>query len=119
MLARSFTLVSSPMLEAVEMVDKLRSTDPSTLKPAVFTLRTLIRERLFLREYVKRGGVEALQGVIKRASGNTLAYALVCLQGLLELDERGWEGIRRPFVARIVEIVSECRFFPFLLTSAS
>ncbi|BGO95483.1 hypothetical protein NBRC10512_007738 [Rhodotorula toruloides] len=101
-----FTLVSSPMLEAVEMVDKLRSTDPSTLKPAVFTLRTLIRERLFLREYVKRGGVEALQGVIKRASGNTLAYALVCLQGLLELDERGWEGIRRPFVARIVEIVT-------------
>lgn len=106
---RSFTLVSSPVSEAVEMVDKLRSTDPATLKPAVFALRTHIREPLFLREFVKRGGVEALQGVIKRASGNALAYALVCLQNLLELDEKGSEAIRRPFVARVVEIVSESR----------
>lgn len=102
---RRFTLVSSPMLEAVEMVDKLSSGEPSVLKLATFSLRSLIKERAFLAEFIARGGVDALQEVIRRSSGNTLAYALLSLQNLLELEESGWVGLERSFVARIVDII--------------
>ncbi|GAA5998566.1 uncharacterized protein JCM10292_002788 [Rhodotorula paludigena] len=104
--ATTFTLVSSPMLEAVEMVDKLSSGEASVLKLATFSLRSLIKERAFLAEFIARGGVDALQEVIRRSSGNTLAYALLSLQNLLELEESGWVGLERSFVARIVDIIA-------------
>ncbi|BGP49709.1 hypothetical protein JCM10450v2_005614 [Rhodotorula kratochvilovae] len=104
--ATVFQLVSSPLLEAVEMVDKLSTSEPSALKLATFSLRTLIKERAFLAEFVARGGVDALQKVIRRSAGNTLAYALLSLQNLLELEDNGWMGLDRGFVARIVEIIA-------------
>ncbi|BGP17809.1 hypothetical protein JCM10213_001690 [Rhodosporidiobolus nylandii] len=101
-----FDLCSSPTIEAVEMVDKLSSAEPSVLKLATFSLRTLIQERAFLAEFIARGGLDALQDVIRRSGGNTLAYSLLSLQNLLELDERGWTGLERSFIARIVEIIA-------------
>ncbi|GAA5889682.1 hypothetical protein JCM5296_002430 [Sporobolomyces johnsonii] len=101
-----FTLGSSPTIEAVEMVDKLSSGEASVLKLATFSLRTLIKERAFLTEFIARGGLEALQEVIRRASGNTLAYSLLSLQNLLELQESGWTGLQSGFIGRIVEIIA-------------
>lgn len=89
------------------MVDKLLSFDAATLKLATFSLRNLIKERAFLDEFLRRGGFDALQEVIKRATGNTLAYSLLSLQNLMDLEERGWEGLEDGFVARIVEIIGE------------
>ena len=103
--ALRFQLVSSPMLEAVELIDKLSSTDPAVLKPATFSLRTRIQERAFLDQFVARRGVAALQGVVRRSTGNTLAYALLSLQTLLELENAGWAGLDRAFVARVVDII--------------
>lgn len=98
------------------MVEKLHSSAPSVVKLATFSLRTLIQERAFLGEFIARGGLEALQDVIRRSSGNTLAYSLLSLQNLLELDEDGGStGLERSFVARIVEIIgtqSSSRSFP-------
>ncbi|GAA6049053.1 hypothetical protein JCM3770_003864 [Rhodotorula araucariae] len=104
--ATTFQLVSSPTLEAVEMIDKLSSSEPATLKLATFSLRTLIIERAFLAEFVARGGVAALHKVIRHSSGNTLAYALLSLQNMLELEDAGWMGLDEGFVARIVEIIA-------------
>ncbi|KPV74203.1 uncharacterized protein RHOBADRAFT_54055 [Rhodotorula graminis WP1] len=104
--ATTFQLVSSPRLEAVELIDKLSSTDPAVLKPATFSLRTRIQERAFLDQFVARRGVAALQGVVGRSSGNTLAYALLSLQTLLELENDGWGGLDRAFVARVVDIIA-------------
>ena len=87
------------------MVDKLLSFDPPTLKLATFSLRTLIKERAFLTEFLRHGGVDALQEVIKQSSGNTLAYALGGMQSLMEVEDRGWEGLEDGFVSRIVEII--------------
>ncbi|GAA5841843.1 hypothetical protein JCM9279_003127 [Rhodotorula babjevae] len=104
--ASTFQLVSSPMLEAVELIDKLSSPDPAVLKPATFSLRTRIQERAFLDQFVARRGVAALQGVVRRTTGNTLAYALLSLQTLLELENDGWGGLDRAFVARVVDIIA-------------
>ncbi|GAA5914628.1 hypothetical protein JCM6882_001221 [Rhodosporidiobolus microsporus] len=101
-----FNLCSSPTIEAVEMVEKLHSTESNVVKLATFSLRTLIQERAFLAEFIARGGLEALQDVIRRTGGNTLAYSLLSLQNLCELDEAGWTGLERSFVARIVEIIA-------------
>lgn len=103
----SFNLCPSPSVEASDMVDKLLSFDAATLKLATFSLRNLIKERAFLDEFLRRGGLDALQEVIKRATGNTLAYSLLSMQNLMDLEERGWEGLEDGFVARIVEIIGE------------
>ncbi|GAA6003725.1 hypothetical protein JCM10207_003565 [Rhodosporidiobolus poonsookiae] len=102
----TFDLCSSPTIEAVEMVEKLTSGEQSVVKLATFSLRTLIKERAFLSEFIARGGLEALQEVIRRTTGNTVAYSLLSLQNLLELEENGWTGLERSFVARIVEIIA-------------
>ncbi|KAK4050272.1 hypothetical protein OIV83_003593 [Microbotryomycetes sp. JL201] len=96
----------NPTIEAAEMVEKLNSGETATLKLATFSLRTLIKERAFLDEFVNRGGLEALQHVIKHSSGNTLAYALLSMQQLMELEGRGWQGVKPDFTARIVDIIA-------------
>lgn len=75
------------------------------IKLATFSLRNLIKERAFLGEFLARGGLEALQEVIQRSTGNTLAYSLLSLQNLLDLEDGGWEGLSPQFAARIVEII--------------
>lgn len=103
-----FNLCLSPRLEATQMVEKLLSFEPPILKLATFSLRTLIKERVFLTEFLRHGGLDALQEVIKRTSGNTLAYSLLCMQSLMDLEDRGWEGLEDGFVSRIVEIIGQC-----------
>ncbi|GAA5988208.1 hypothetical protein JCM11641_001613 [Rhodosporidiobolus odoratus] len=101
-----FDLCSSPTIEAVEMVDKLSSSEPAVLKLATFSLRTLIKDRAFLDEFIARGGLDALQEAIRKSSGNTLAYSLLSLQNLLELEASAWTSLEKSFIARIVEIIA-------------
>ncbi|KAK0555177.1 hypothetical protein OC846_001057 [Tilletia horrida] len=104
----SFKLCSSPMIEAVEMVDKLSSRDERTLKMATYTLQRLIRERAFTLEFLRRGGLVELINIIRTStSGNTLAYALASCQNLLETMDEGWEYLPEEFIAKIVKIVVE------------
>lgn len=103
-----FTLCSSPNIEAAEMVEKLSdSSEASVVKLASFSLRTLVKERTFLDEFLARGGLRALQAVIGRSSGNTLGYSLLSMQSVMDLEETGWEGLEAGFVGRVVEIIGE------------
>ena len=104
-------LTSSPTIEAAEIVEKLASGQASILKLATYSLRTLVKEHAFLTEFLHRGGLAALQEVIRKATGNTLAYALLSMENLIT-DDRGWEGLESDFVARVVEIIGA--FSPFL-----
>lgn len=77
------------------------------LKLATFSLRSLILERAFLNEFLVRGGFDALQDVIIRAGGNTLAYSLLSMQSMLELEDRGWSSLLDGFAGRIVDIIGQ------------
>lgn len=89
------------------MVDKLKSSEANVVKMGTFSLKTLIRENGFLSEFLNRGGFQALQQVIHKSAGNTLAYALLSMQGLLDLEQRGWAGLDSSFISRLVEIIGE------------
>lgn len=99
-----FVLTSSPTIEAAEIVEKLLSGQAGILKLASYSLRTLVKEEAFLTEFLARGGLGALQAVIRTSSGNTLAYSLLTMDNLIT-EKRGWEGLESDFVARIVEII--------------
>lgn len=86
------------------MIEKLQGTDQ--LKLATFNLRTLIKERPFLTEFLKRGGFECLAAVITKETGNVLAYSLLSMQTLMDLENRGWEGLDKTFVPRLVQIIT-------------
>ncbi|KAL8276486.1 hypothetical protein RQP46_011087 [Phenoliferia psychrophenolica] len=102
---QGFVLTSSPTIEAAEIVEKLASGQASILKLATYSLRTLVKERAFLTEFLARGGLASLQEVIRRATGNTLAYALLSMENLIT-DDRGWDGLESDFVTRVVEIIA-------------
>ncbi|GAA5979861.1 hypothetical protein JCM5350_005522 [Sporobolomyces pararoseus] len=125
-----FTLGSSPQIEAIETIEKLSSnlqddplTSSSQLKLTTFSLKTLIKDRDFLKEFLseKRDGWKVLEEVVENSNGNTLAYALNVVRDLekmrfLENNQalhQGGEGERlikykasKRFVERLVQIVS-------------
>ena len=106
--SKYFYLEPAPTVEAAEMVDKLGSDDKAVVKRTVFALRSLVKERgTFIDEFISQRGLDALQNVVLSSSANTLAYALVSLQNLMELEERGWQGIHDPFVSRLIHIVGQ------------
>ena len=103
---RNFKLCSSPTIEAVEMVDKLSSRDDKTLKMATYTLQRLIRDKPFYDEFLKRGGLEELVSIVMLLEGgNTLAYALTCVQNLIECCDRELMTLNPPFLRKVVKIL--------------
>lgn len=100
----SLKLTASPLIEAAEMIDKLSSRDDRILKLATYNLQRLIREPLFTSEFLRRGGLTELVGVVQALpGGNTLAYALVSVQNLLETKTEGWEDLGDEFIAKVVQ----------------
>lgn len=76
------------------------------MKMALFSLKTLIREEAFVKEFVDRRGADELAAICRTAPlGNTLAYALASLQSLTEL-ESGWDNLTADDVSRLVKLVS-------------
>ncbi|CAE6447089.1 unnamed protein product [Rhizoctonia solani] len=98
-------LVSSPVIEATEILDRLHAADKESVKHALFSLQKYIREREFTQEFLKRDGLRELLGTIESSSGNTLAYALNSMQNLMEHDY-GWDNLQPGFILRIVDIIS-------------
>ncbi|GAA5880309.1 hypothetical protein JCM3774_006723 [Rhodotorula dairenensis] len=101
--ATYFDLVKSPTYEADQVVRKLRSADPAALKHATFALRTQLTDAAFRRAFIAAEGVPALQAIVRRGSGNTLAYALTSLHVLLDAGGLAFDSL---FVARLVDIVA-------------
>ncbi|KAF8605927.1 hypothetical protein BDV93DRAFT_543115 [Ceratobasidium sp. AG-I] len=101
-------LVSSPVIEATEILDRLQSTDKQSLKHALFSLQKYIREHEFTQEFLKRDGLRELLGAIDTNTGNTLAYALTSMQNLME-HEYGWDNLQPNFISRIVEIIANAQ----------
>ncbi|CAO1631530.1 unnamed protein product [Parajaminaea phylloscopi] len=102
----SFKLTASPLIEAAEMVDKLSSREERTLKMATYTLQRLIREPAFTAEFIRRGGVTELIGLVQSfSSGNTLAYALTSCQNLVESSDQGWDALSGDFVTKVVRLL--------------
>lgn len=105
---RNFKLCSSPTIEAAEMVDKLSSRDEKALKIATYTLQRLIRDKPFYEEFIQRGGMEELVAVTMHLDGsNTLAYALTCIQNLIECCNEKWEVFDALFIQKVSENGSE------------
>ncbi|KAG8960007.1 hypothetical protein FRC03_007201 [Tulasnella sp. 419] len=99
-------LVSSPVLEAVDIVEKLGGKwDDKNLKLALYSLQKYIQEEQFANEFLKRNGLAELLRVITFSHGNTLAYALKALQNLTSLDH-GWTGIPTQFISKLIQIIS-------------
>lgn len=97
-------LVSSPAIEAEEIIKSLVSTDEKTLKKTIFSLQKYLEEVEFADEFFARGGVQSLANIISNASGNTLAYALTSMQNLMEHDH-GWENLSPQFIDKLVSIL--------------
>ncbi|GAB1518161.1 hypothetical protein RhiTH_001220 [Rhizoctonia solani] len=85
-------LVSSPVIEATEILDRLHAADKES-------------EHEFTHEFLKRDGLRELIGAIENSSGNTLAYALTSMQNLMENDY-GWDNLQSNFILLIVDILS-------------
>ncbi|KAG8693718.1 hypothetical protein FRC09_010339 [Ceratobasidium sp. 395] len=98
-------LVSSPVIEATEILDRLHGSDKESLKHALFSLQKYIREHEFTQEFLKRDGLRELLNTIDTSTGNTLAYALTSMQNLME-HEYGWDNLQPSFILRIVEIIA-------------
>ncbi|CAO3623991.1 unnamed protein product [Cunninghamella blakesleeana] len=71
---------------------------------ATFSLQKYLKEPDFAAEFLERGGLESLCEIIKKASGNTLAYALNSFTSLME-HNTGWDTLSEDFVVEIAHIV--------------
>ncbi|GAA6059857.1 hypothetical protein JCM10212_007062 [Sporobolomyces blumeae] len=117
-------LVSSPAMEAIDMIHHLSVLAPTTTtaataatsrpgdepskrkKLALFELKSLVREPEFLVEFERRGGAELVERVVREEHGNTLAYGLLSVQTMLELDRARATRFEPRFVDRLLEIVA-------------
>ncbi|CAI2177420.1 17101_t:CDS:10, partial [Funneliformis geosporum] len=99
-------LVSSPLIEAAEICEKLGSNDDKTLKLTTFSLQKYVKEVEFADEFLKRSGLNSLVEIINNSSGNTLAYALTSMQNLMEHDH-GWEDLGSDFINKVIKILVE------------
>ncbi|KIY71885.1 hypothetical protein CYLTODRAFT_389592 [Cylindrobasidium torrendii FP15055 ss-10] len=98
-------LVNAPAKEAREIIEALITRDDKTLRLTLFSLQKYIREPEFARHFVERGGLDDLVEVIHAAHGNTLAYALIAMQNLMDLDY-GWSNLDSSFTLKVVQILS-------------
>ncbi|KAL0953838.1 hypothetical protein HGRIS_005016 [Hohenbuehelia grisea] len=98
-------LVNAPSREARETAEKLALRGEKTLRLTLFSLAKYIREEQFAQEFLIQDGLNELVDVIYTSHGNTLAYALVAMQNLMEL-EYGWATLEDHFIFRVVQILS-------------
>ncbi|ORX62215.1 hypothetical protein DM01DRAFT_1331671 [Hesseltinella vesiculosa] len=87
-----------------EQLNAAASKDDKVLKMATFSLQKYLKEPDFAAEFLERGGLESLCEIIKKASGNTLAYALNSFDSLLE-HETGWSSLTEDVVIDTARII--------------
>lgn len=77
----------SPTREAELLIASLSNPgDEKMMRKVVFSLLKCLKESHFSHEFKRLNGIEYLLNLISLASGNTLAYALNCLQLIETFD---------------------------------
>jgi hypothetical protein len=78
-------------------------------KLALFNLQKYIKEDDFAVEFMLKGGVKLLVDLIQKddssLTGNTLAYALQGIRGVMEYDD-GWGDFSDDFIDRVIVILA-------------
>ncbi|PNS17109.1 Engulfment and cell motility protein 2 [Sphaceloma murrayae] len=91
-------------MDVSTIVQGMNSESESTRKLAAFHLQSLLADTEFVDAFVQGDGMLALNNMVLRENGNTLAYALGSLNRILELDF-GWEQVGIEVAERAVELV--------------
>ncbi|ALO68970.1 hypothetical protein CNF00450 [Cryptococcus deneoformans JEC21] len=113
-------LCASPTTEALIVVASLKSTrrrslaestpdtppaeDVLPLKLALFNFQKFVSEEEFTAEFLLKGGMRTLVKILESENGltgNTLAYALQGIRGVLEY-ESAWADLTDTFITRIL-----------------
>ncbi|ORY93812.1 ELMO/CED-12 family-domain-containing protein [Syncephalastrum racemosum] len=81
------------------------SKDDKALKIATFSLQKYLQAPEFASEFLERGGLESLCEIIRKASGNTLAYALNSFLSLMA-HAASWEALTTDFVSEVAHITA-------------
>ncbi|WVQ81129.1 hypothetical protein IAT38_003251 [Cryptococcus sp. DSM 104549] len=89
-------------------VDVPATADTIPLKLALFNLQKYIKEEEFAVEYLLRGGMKMLVRLLEKEdgglAGNSLAYALQGVRGILEF-ESGWGDLSDTFIDRVLTLL--------------
>ncbi|ODO06045.1 hypothetical protein L198_01274 [Cryptococcus wingfieldii CBS 7118] len=87
----------------------LSNLDTIPLKLALFNLQKFVREEDFSFEFLLKGGMKILIRLLEQeetglVTGNSLAYALQGIRGILEF-ESGWSELSDTFIRRLLSIL--------------
>ncbi|PSK46185.1 Engulfment and cell motility protein 2 [Elsinoe australis] len=91
-------------MDVATIVNGMNSDSESSRKLAAFHLQSLLADPDFVDAFVQGDGMPALNTMVLRENGNTLAYAMGSLNRILELDF-GWEQVGIEVAERAVELV--------------
>ena len=89
-----------------ELIEKLGSDLDPIRKKAAYTLSNNVGDPAFAEVFISEGGLANLKGLILNTNGNTLAYSLKALDGLLEVD-KGWECMDQELLKRVCICTSD------------
>ena len=87
-------------LSVSELVGRLGSDEESVRKMAVFKLQSAIGDPSFADVFISAGGLPKLRFLALHSTRNTLAYCLISLSRLLELD-KGWDHVTDDLIKRV------------------
>ncbi|GAM82077.1 hypothetical protein ANO11243_000560 [Dothideomycetidae sp. 11243] len=91
-------------MDAASIVRGLRGDNESSRKLAAFHLQTMVSDGDFADAFIQENGMPALCGMVVHEQGNTLAYALGSLNGILE-HGLGWDEVGLDIAERAVDLV--------------
>lgn len=97
-------------MDVATIVNGMNSDSESSRKLAAFHLQSLLADPDFVDAFVQGDGMPALNTMVLRENGNTLAYAMGSLNRILELDF-GWEQVG-------IEVAERVRVFHIILHHA-
>nr|ODO03704.1 hypothetical protein L204_00040 [Cryptococcus depauperatus CBS 7855] len=97
-----------PTLDSPTTPSSTTSNDHIPLKLALFNLQKYVKEEEFSIEFLFKGGMKTLIKLLEKdeggLNGNSLAYALQGVRGILEF-ESGWSELTDPFILRLLNIL--------------
>ncbi|KAF2151208.1 hypothetical protein K461DRAFT_295285 [Myriangium duriaei CBS 260.36] len=91
-------------MDPASIVRSLRGDNESSRKLAAFHLQNKVGDPDFADAFVRDNGMPALCGMVLHEHGNTLAYGLGSLNGILE-QGIGWEDVGIDVAERVVDLV--------------
>lgn len=86
--------------DVAAIIEGLNSESDSDRKLVAFNLQTLVTYADFADAFVQADGMPALCAMVLRESGNSVAYALGSMNGILE-QELGWSSVGIEIAERV------------------